>query len=815
MHSSAKNPDSGLHVAHPGRAPLALAVGLGVALVAGAVAGWNFTFLALLVVALGVAVDLRVIAAAGACGAASAWLLGAITRRTGTFLLDRTPLGAWLDSMAADPWVAMLGWDQPQVIGGALIALVVAVPVGRAGWQVARRKASGEGPKPRLLRRRAYLVAPAAVLLFAALSFTLGSDLLVRRMLDVLAERNGASVEAAARRLSLATGELVLDRLEMADPAHLERNRLQVEHVHARLNVAALLHGRLEIDDLRLEGIQRDVARLKPARALPAQYAELSVSRSEPRPRSGQVELENYLHAPSEWINRLGTLAQLLALVDRIERRETAPSAGRAARPPEIVIRHATAEGFAGGFGLGSKPVIELWDVASKGSGPQRQPRLKIVLPEWAVNLEATLAQHEDERRWDVRLQAFTLPLAELIDYQVPGGRLRVEMGTLDIGGQGWMDNNGFEVVLEAVAEDVVAHVVGQGPVAGIEPRQWNEGLELLGRMRGELTADGTWSAPRLSISTHELAKQFQYQLRSAGAHELLSEIDAQLSDASLAPKGLSENRPLRGNQGPLASGASQNEPVSDSSRTASDPYVVADNAPRPAPAEIEPLAAGESAAAVEEPLAASPPPMPLTVDQPTKTSAAVAQRQLEALPPLVPPAQVTLEQPQSIAAQAVATVREERVTSRSAPEPPAKALVARRVVVSDELFGPPPQAVPPSAPPYQTQAGKTMPAWRPPPSGPMPRYTPPPPVENRKKPPRPPLETRGKLPAPSPSRPRAPAPVAKQTLPGTIGFSQGRDELVAPPSTAAVPEPVGTPATTRRPSAPSAEKKPWYQRWW
>ena len=132
---------------------------------------------------------------------------------------------------------------------------------------------------------------------------------------------NGAEVSAARVHLEPWTGELELEALEIPDPANLERDRLRIAHVLARVHSGALLRGRLEIEHLQLSGIDRDVARRKAAMAVKARIPQIRFSPAPlalPTDASQELELHDYIRGWDQFASRLSYLGQLLGALEHI-----------------------------------------------------------------------------------------------------------------------------------------------------------------------------------------------------------------------------------------------------------------------------------------------------------------------------------------------------------------------------------------------------------------------------------------------------------------------------------------------------------------
>ena len=112
---------------------LALAVAFGLAI--GFTVGWNFTFLALLLLAALANTNSRLLVASALAGAVVAWLASPLTAGIGALVFDETRLGSWVAALGDGPLAAMFDLDCYCLIGGLVLAFLLAGPLGRAAWQ--------------------------------------------------------------------------------------------------------------------------------------------------------------------------------------------------------------------------------------------------------------------------------------------------------------------------------------------------------------------------------------------------------------------------------------------------------------------------------------------------------------------------------------------------------------------------------------------------------------------------------------------------------------------------------------------------------
>lgn len=293
---------------------VALAVLLG--LLAGFVGGWNLSLVALLLLAVVFNVRARTFFVMWALGYALSWVLVPISFGLGRWLLDSTQLGEWLAANFDEQLIAWLGWDRYTLVGGILLALLLAAPtvLGMRAWRRRNvRAAQGAVEQIAPIAAEATTGSPVAAAvnkssrgsggkLAAACSRFLGTDVeelaaesatanagLIRpwalwglvagltmaglcawwlaprivasHLIEVLTWANGA--EVAATRISVTpwTGNVEIHGLTAANPTIPDQDRLRIGHLRGHVDMAALARGRLAIENMQMTGVTTGASR--------------------------------------------------------------------------------------------------------------------------------------------------------------------------------------------------------------------------------------------------------------------------------------------------------------------------------------------------------------------------------------------------------------------------------------------------------------------------------------------------------------------------------------------------------------------------
>lgn len=530
-----------------GRSPRNAALAIALGIVAGFVAGWNFTAAALFVCVAALNVRPKLFAAAWAVAAATSILASGLTYRLGVLLLDGTPLGAAVGALGDGVFVALLDWDRYTLVGGAALGLLLSLPAAKLTAKILRASSPAvEGePKEPWLRPYGLVWALAVLIACSAAPWTVGPKLAGRALLVRLAAANGAAVEAGDVRLSLWSGELQIDDLQLVDPKRPDRDRLRIGRITTTVSPGALLRGRFETERLFASQIRADVARRQSATAVRGGRRTTAAASRQPAfdVPADELELDGYLRGWPEFRDRLAWLGGLTAALEQLaECEQQASSAGPygqrstlGQRRPRVQIDFLRAEKLAGDFGLGSDALVELRRLSSQPLDSDAATRLKVAAPELDAQLIVELQLHAAQRRHRIQASASNWQLAELLDSAAIERGIAVASAKADLQAEGWLSRDCLELKVHLQAKSLDVHVEGPQRFAGVEAATWNEGLQRLRALRVEAKLAGTWAAPALTVDRQRVVELFKYQLRAAGEHELVRAVEHQLAEPAAA----------------------------------------------------------------------------------------------------------------------------------------------------------------------------------------------------------------------------------------------------------------------------------------
>ncbi|HEV3339836.1 MAG TPA: hypothetical protein VG125_05750 [Pirellulales bacterium] len=583
----------GIYGGHQPR-DVAAAVALGI--LAGALAGGNLSWAALLLAAILFNVHTRLFLAAWLASVLVAWFSRGGLETLGQFLLDGTPLGQAVGLLGDSTLVALLGWDEYALIGGLAAGATLAVLCAPVAYWMTRQLSHARlrpnadlpsanlptapearpddahpplvrvwyGPSshersvrqtmvPRRLRPYGLPATLAAAVTLVAATWSLARLSVERELWRQLSIYNGAQVSGASTHLSLATGDFIVHDLEIADAFRPDRDRFRVGVAKGRLSPGLLLRGRLNIERLVLSRVRADAARGQPAQLCGAGYVNPAVGPDDNvqghLPSAGDLEISPYLRPWPSVCRRLGALEQLVAAIERLtaaeEALELSQAQGRLTGrrsdlgrlQPRVSVQALRVDGLPRAWNLGGKALVEVENLASNPSLVKKPAQVRILLPKFGAELLLDFAS-ENGRPHTLRCSACDLDVVEWIDAPL------AISGRAKLAGKGSFDRRGFSIQLLVEVEPLAAEVTCRGPLAGVEPALWNSGLRQLASFKAEAVCAGPWASPVVAVDSGPLVEQFKRRLQTAGQESLAATIERQITRYIERQAGLREEPP-------------------------------------------------------------------------------------------------------------------------------------------------------------------------------------------------------------------------------------------------------------------------------
>lgn len=122
------------------------------------------------------------------------------------------------------------------------------------------------GKKSSLIRKGRIIAALVVVAILVAGQFVFLDTLVKAGLERSLAAANGAEVNITSADLSLSSGRLVIEGLQVTDAARPTHNKLQIERTVAQISVADLLARRFLVDLIECQALRMDVERKRPGK---------------------------------------------------------------------------------------------------------------------------------------------------------------------------------------------------------------------------------------------------------------------------------------------------------------------------------------------------------------------------------------------------------------------------------------------------------------------------------------------------------------------------------------------------------------------
>jgi hypothetical protein len=532
---------------------VAIAVVLGA--VAGATAGWNLTFVLLVSLALLHHGSLLATVAAGFIGCAAALIGSNLTTAIGSFCCEKTGIGGVIESLGHGPVVALLGWHQYDLLGGALLALILSLPAAHAlarRCSAANEEDADAAPAP-LLRPWGWSTAlvwllGAAATLHIAAPQRVGNELLMQ-----ISAAAGAPVTADRIRYDLFGGRLELDGVRIRDLDEPGRVALRVDSVTADVEPGLLLRGRLHVAEIELSGLTYDAdpqAAISPklfsTESSTALRADATADDSRSLDPTQPVEAAGFVRDWNEMTIRLTALSRLVAAVESTADLESGHAAGAqrlqgyrrpALEPrdaisgrslPLVQVRKLRLAGLPAAWSLGEEAHVDLVNLTSRPATTPRGAQLICEVPRHHLELTIGFRLSGGERRHEVALNCDTCAAGDLVDLRrMAAAGIETTAGpTLALRGRGSAGRDRLELAL-------ACDVVGFRPTStaarfgNLDAAVWRAGIDRVGGLRLDATLTGRWGEPHLQVTPAAAVDQLKHQLRSVGEHALVKAVEA------------------------------------------------------------------------------------------------------------------------------------------------------------------------------------------------------------------------------------------------------------------------------------------------
>ncbi len=270
-------------------------------------------------------------------------LIGAVP-----FIIILGGLGAWFvpkfiimgrQKMAA---VAEKGGKVQGIAGNKVVRLFLRIVFGKQTETFAEMS-----DKKSPLVRKGRVIAAAAIIVILFILQWLLLDTAARVGLEKgIGAANGAEVNIAAANLSLGSGKLVIEGLQVTDPARPTHNQAQAQRIVADISIVDLLTRRLVVDLIESRALRTDVERESPGEV----YRKAEAAPAEEDALIDKLGTSAKYYSKVKKFNK-----RLQKLRDALESDESGAGDDPSGPDPQMLSDRQAAEGY---FGLSAKDYL-------------------------------------------------------------------------------------------------------------------------------------------------------------------------------------------------------------------------------------------------------------------------------------------------------------------------------------------------------------------------------------------------------------------------------------------------------------------------
>jgi hypothetical protein len=357
-------------------------------------------------------------------------------------------------------WVKALAW---LFVGGIK---------GKKSWEELNKKHIGLPVRP------LGVVFVISLMVLGYVGFKLLDETIITSTVrDALEQVNGATVDIAGIEIKPAENRLVVSGLAMADPEALQTNRFASREIIADISGMNLLAKKVVIDSLQIrEPMSGTPRKLVGRRTVDAPEP--------PEPaEGGDISIDEYLGAAKVWRERLETAKRLYDRIaphmkseeaqegaEEMSWRERlaqqAREAGYAAvksdslirESPRLWIREIDADNLVVG-GSDDSYAISASNLATQPALISETGRINILRADKRLELTMELPSAEQPSRSQLQVRYSDLEISEL-EAQT-GKDLPMEGGTMDISGEGSIDDGVLDLPLKVVLKNTTMIAFG------------------------------------------------------------------------------------------------------------------------------------------------------------------------------------------------------------------------------------------------------------------------------------------------------------------------------------------------------------------
>jgi len=569
-----------------GSSPFQIFLGCFLGFFVGMIPGFNLLVVigVLLLVVLNVSRGLALLGLA--LGKLLCLLLAPVTFHAGYFIIHRMGLEGFFRAAASAPFTALMDLHVYCVAGGLPFALLLGAFFGylmsriitglrRGILEATRRsekmerlsknklvrfllwlafgkakKVDEAGEKPPLVKKFAAVLCLVAVGLVLLAQFALSGSLVRKSAEKNLGRSVGAEVNIRAAGVSLLTGKLSIDGLQITDPDKPTHNMVAIEKLVGDINIAGLFAKRLIVDRLTVSGFATGTPRKSPGRVFERRKeTERKTEKKTENALSNYFEdgealekclghaekLKGYLEKFSELKDRAGerktperrrAMKQELLKRAQLEKYFLLSAKELIAARPACVVRRLEVEKIRLGEGSAAYSV----HAEQISTHPERNSRPMMIRLTGAGGLDASVVLHfeKSDGRHHVRIKVPGVSVGRALkpSSAVP---VDVQSATADIEIDGTFSADEIHIPVKIHLTDLKARTRQGRSVLGLDPRTAARIFENLDEFTVAVTLVGSLDEPRVELDEQQTLEQLKAALVKAGKAELASRVNGRL----------------------------------------------------------------------------------------------------------------------------------------------------------------------------------------------------------------------------------------------------------------------------------------------
>ena len=558
--------------ATPAQIFLASILGVGI----GMVPGINLTLLLLLALALVLNLSFALVFFAFAIGKIACVAVAPLTYRIGYAIIHDIGLEGLFRSAADTPVIALMDLHVYCLVGAIPVVLVLGGVIGwlltKAVMKVRKQVLDAVQSRERLAKLTQSLSARLLTrALFGPLKVDLAQELqqtapLIRKsgvifaavvvvvalgaqwlLLNAVAKKAitsgieaavGAETNVASARLSMLTGALEVNGLQVTDPDKPTHNVIQAEALVGNANVRDLLTKRFVIDELRMTAAASGVPRQSPGRVYEQPEPEEAGAPIEPESLDWYLQKTQELQKYKRYLQKVKEYLEK----QRAEREGRKDELAEVARKrsylkrsaqhiltqhPAWVIRKLTVDKIT----VGDSPKAYNLDARELSSSPHLNPNpMKVsVNQDEGFRAAANFDFGEQKGLHKLMVHAPDVPLGNAIKLS-DNAPVDVSNGIAAIDLNGAFNADSLNLLVKIDIKDLQAKVREGETVLGLEPQTAQEIFQSVKSLVLDAVIEGSLGSPKVKLDAQQVLAQLKESLVKAGKAELARRADEQLS---------------------------------------------------------------------------------------------------------------------------------------------------------------------------------------------------------------------------------------------------------------------------------------------